>query len=138
GPINAYTGYGLHSLQIVTDLERFGHEVLIRPMEITETFARIPRRLRKLFELKEVPDEWELFIHTTNFPITPVKKTIYFTMWEASRLPKEWVGFLNQAECVVVPCQWNATCFSASGVYRPIHVVPLGIKTDIFKYGPMD
>lgn len=137
-PANSYTGYGLHSCQIISDLERIGYTFKVRPTEVDEKFARIPGRIKRKFVNHAQPDEWELMLHPPNIPPTPGKRTVFFTMWEASRLPKEWVNWLNQAECVVVPCQWNATSFSASGVNKPIRIIPLGIKTDIFSFRELD
>lgn len=136
-PINNYTGYGLHSCQIISDLARLGYELLVRPTEQPQTFAKIPWWVRRRFVEGVQADDWELFLHPPNVAPTPGKRTIYFTMWEATRLPLDWAAFLNQAECVVVPCQWNASCFSGSGVTKPIRVIPLGIKTNIFRFSPM-
>ena len=37
-----------------------------------------------------------------------------------------------------MPCQWNATCFSARGVTKPIRQVPLGIDPKVFQFAEMD
>lgn len=37
-----------------------------------------------------------------------------------------------------MPCQWNAECFRDCGVKSPIQVLPLGIKTEVFQYSPME
>ena len=47
-----------------------------------------------------------------------------YTVWEAERLHPSWTPLLNQVDRVVVPCEWNARVFAASGVERPIIVVP--------------
>jgi glycosyltransferase involved in cell wall biosynthesis len=115
-----------------------GHPVKVRPVEIGEKFSKVPLRIRKLFVGCAQPDEWELLLYPPHLPPTSGKRTVFFTMWEASRLPRRWVETLNKAECVVVPCKWNATSFRASGVKRPVRVVPLGIKTEIFPFVPMN
>ena len=51
-------------------------------------------------------------------------------MWESTIVPA--VETLNQAELVLVPCDWCAETFAASGVARPIRVVPLGMDPAIF------
>ena len=137
GRINAYTGYGLHSCQIIRDLAALGYDITVVPTERDEEFAPLPADIEKRMKAGSHRHEWELLLHPPNIAPAKGRKTIFFTMWEASRLPEEWVGFLNRAECVIVPCQWNATCFSASGLDRPIRVVPLGIKEDVFKPVPM-
>jgi hypothetical protein len=136
--INSFTGYGLHALQIVRDLEKAGCEVKIKPLEAAEQFSKIPRAVKDKFIVNNDSNEWELLLHPPDIAPTSGKRTVFFTMWEATRLPEMWVKWLNAAECVVVPCQWNASCFAASGVDKPIKVIPLGIKADIFTYKAMD
>lgn len=140
-PINQYDGYGLHGSQIASDLLDFGYDVRIRASADERTVnSKIPDYLRKRFipNSEVQPENWELLLWPPTRSITPGKKTIYFTMWESTRLPAGAVEILNQAECVVVPCEWNAACFSACGVRVPIRVAQLGIFTDIFKYHPME
>ena len=131
--INSYTGYGLHACQIIHDLKQSGYKLSIRATEVLEEHAVLPLRLKQKLVNGIQPNDWELLLNPPNLAPTSGKRTVYFTMWEASRLPGQWVQWLNQAECIIVPCHWNATCFSASGVDRPIHIVPLGINTGVFK-----
>ena len=51
-------------------------------------------------------------------------------MWESTIVPA--VEILNRAELVLVPCDWCAETFAASGVTRPIRVVPLGMDPAVF------
>jgi len=135
--INSFTGYGLHAIQIIRDLIGMGVQVAVRPTSCNESFgALIPADIRALFVLESSFAEWELLLHPPNFPPTSGKKTAYFTMWEASRLPPNGVSVLNKAEIVIVPNVWNATCFSACGVNAPIRVVPLGMNTEVYRYRP--
>lgn len=140
-PINGFDGYGFHGSQIATDLIELGYDVRIRALsdERTVVGARVPDFLKRRFIYETQPDPWELVLWPPDAsrPCTPGKKTIYFTMWESTRIPKESVNILNQAECVVVPCEWNAQLFSACGVTAPIRVCQLGIFTDKFKFSPM-
>ena len=56
------------------------------------------------------------------------------TIWESSRFKQEVVDALNQkASRVIVPCKWNHMALVTQGLTRPIHVVPNGIDTQIFK-----
>jgi glycosyltransferase involved in cell wall biosynthesis len=136
-PINGYTGYGLHACQIVSDFQRMGYLVRVLPVELRESFAEIPLNVRESLIAEEHLSECELLLHAPGFPPLQGKRTAYFTMWESTRLPDYGVRALNQAECVLVPCEWNADCFRMSGVERPIRIVPLGIKKEVFPYSPM-
>ena len=91
GPIDAYTGYGLHSCQIIRDLQEVGYEVAVLPTHEWDAFAPVPLDICSKI-LREPPDDaWELMLHPPNRRIRPGKSTIFFTMWEASRLPRQWV-----------------------------------------------
>jgi glycosyltransferase involved in cell wall biosynthesis len=49
---------------------------------------------------------------------------VAFTTWETDRLPPDRVEILNHYDRVIVPSQFNAEIFEASGVTKPIRVVP--------------
>lgn len=138
GPVNSFTGYGLHSLAIIKDLQRLAPAyVSVRPITQSEMFgSRIPTDIRALFVNQPQPEPWEILLHPPSFLPTPGKRTLYFSMWESTKLPPVANRVLNRAEVVVVPSQWNASCFSACGITPPIRVVPLGIRTEIFGYRP--
>jgi GT2 family glycosyltransferase len=57
---------------------------------------------------------------------------IGFTMLEVDGLPSEWVRQANLMDEVWVPTPFNQDTFRASGVERPIHVVPLGVDPHYF------
>ncbi len=137
-PINAYTGYGLHACQIVSDLESFGCDLNIRAIDMDERFAIVPDRIKRNIVAEEIPDEWELLLHPPTLLPSWGKRTVYFTMWESTRLPNGGANCLNRAECIIVPSRWNAECLKLSGVKAPIKLVPLGINTDVFKFAPMN
>jgi glycosyltransferase involved in cell wall biosynthesis/ADP-heptose:LPS heptosyltransferase len=137
--LNGYTGYGLLATQIVQDLIRLGYDVHIRAHNLNETYGMIPPDVRKHIVCQEVNDEWELVLAPPRgFAPRPDRRSVVFTMWESTRIEPEAVQLLNEAYQIIVPSHWNASCFSACGVHRPIQVVPLGVKADIFKYVPMD
>lgn len=58
---------------------------------------------------------------------------IGFTMLEVDRLPPTWVEQSNAMDEVWTPSAWGADVMRASGVERPVHVVPLGVDTAVFK-----
>jgi GT2 family glycosyltransferase len=57
---------------------------------------------------------------------------IGFTMLETDGIPHEWVRQANLMDEVWVPSQFNVATFRASGVTRPLHVIPLGVDTNYF------
>jgi glycosyltransferase involved in cell wall biosynthesis len=133
-PVNGYTGYGLHAIQIATDLGRMGCDVKVIPTQFDERFTAVPDRICRQLQYQEGNGLWELLLHPPTLEPTSRKRTVYFTMWESTSLPARSVEFLNRAECVIVPCKWNAVNFAAAGVTRPVHIVPLGINTEVFRF----
>ena len=54
----------------------------------------------------------------------PGARLVLYTTWETDRIPKHWPEMLNQADLILVPCDWNREVFRACGVTPPIAVVP--------------
>ena len=71
-----------------------------------------------------------------DIPFDDTEPTICLTMWESSDLPAKALPSLNRSRAVAVASRWNAVNFLAAGVARPIHVVPLAINTDVFRFRP--
>lgn len=75
-----------------------------------------------------------------NRPLTqdpePMKRDglplVAFTMYESSVLPGCMVRFLNKHFAfIVVPSSWCREMFLKSGVKKPVHVVSLGVDTEV-------
>lgn len=60
---------------------------------------------------------------------------IGYTMLEVDGFPDEWVRQANAMDEVWTPSSFNADGLRASGVVRPIHVLPLGVDLDHFHPG---
>lgn len=65
----------------------------------------------------------------------PGRNTAVYTMWECDRLDAATTATLNLSKLVIVPSQWSADCFRASGVTVPIEVAPLGYDPLVFSPG---
>jgi glycosyltransferase involved in cell wall biosynthesis len=57
---------------------------------------------------------------------------IGYTMLEVDGIPDDWVRLCNEMDEVWVPSTFNAETFRASGVAKPIHVMPLGVNPGYF------
>lgn len=138
--IDAITGYGQMAVEMVRGLERItGCYIAIRPAAVWEPpwGPKVPKDIRQKFVTGPQPEAWEILMHPPNFVPTPGKRTVYYSMHETTKLAPMSPHVLNKAEAVVVPCQFCATSFSASGVTRPIFIVPLGVNPETFRYRPM-
>lgn len=129
--VDAFTGYGLHAIQLVKHLPKFGVDVQVRPIHMREAFgAKIPDEMVSAISRRSQNYDIELILSIPTITPTPGKRCIYFSMCESTRLPSSAVHNLNRADIVVVPSQWCATVFSANGVTRPIVVIPLGFSEE--------
>lgn len=66
-------------------------------------------------------------------PLAHMGPRIAITMFESSRIPREWVAPLNTMDAVIVPSTFCKEVFAACGVTVPIHVVPLGVG-EVYQY----
>ena len=66
------------------------------------------------------------------FHLNKGRHRIGYTMFEVDGFPKEWVRQANEMDEVWVPSGFNRDGFLASGLNKPIHVMPLGVDVDHF------
>lgn len=60
------------------------------------------------------------------------KVKVGFTMLEVDGFPREWVEQANEMDEIWVPSEFNRQGMLASGLRRPIHIIPLGVDTAAF------
>ena len=131
-PIDGFTGYGLHAQQIIRDFGALGWRPRVLPIRVDEPSAvPISQNIKRHF-VDYSNHEWELLLHPPGVSPTEGKKTIFFTMWESTRLSQCHLENLKKANVLIVPCEWNASIFSAQGIDVPIELSPLGIDENVF------
>lgn len=59
-------------------------------------------------------------------------QTIFYTMWESSILPSEFMISINKAKLIIVPSYYNKQVFINNKITRPVVVVPLGVDTKVY------
>lgn len=137
-PLNATTACGQQAINFVQHFLGMGIGVRCRGYLLEDGHAPIPPRVREcIVPNLPLPDSHEFIFWPPHHALTPGKRTIYFTMWESTKVPKAIVERLNKTECVIVPSRWCETVFSASGVDAPIRICPLGMNTDIYRERPL-
>lgn len=67
-------------------------------------------------------------LHEEYGPLSHHGPRVAVTMFESSKIPREWVKPLNECDAVIVPSRFLVEVFKKAGVRKPIHVVPLGIS----------
>jgi glycosyltransferase involved in cell wall biosynthesis len=137
---NRFTGYGEMVCQLFEWLTKFGIYVSVRPLAVDEQWGKassIPMQMRAQMVNSRQPEPWELLMAPPNNPPTPGRKTVMFSMYESTELPRPMVHNLNQCALVIVPCDWCRESFIESGVNVPIEVIPLGYDPAVFQPTPM-
>jgi glycosyltransferase involved in cell wall biosynthesis len=131
-----YDGYGSIAEYVALGMERAGATVHVVPFHVEP--AGLTDELRALLE-RSRPDPAAPVLYY-NPPggqldrFRRVDDVFVNTMWEASRLPRDWVPYLQRARAVIVPTRWMARVCRDSGVDVPVEVVPEGIDPDVYGY----
>ncbi|MST34747.1 glycosyltransferase, partial [Acidimicrobiaceae bacterium USS-CC1] len=66
-------------------------------------------------------------------PVRGAVRTVMRTMFETDGLPPGWAGVLNGVDEIWVPSAFNVETFRRAGVTVPLHVVPGGVDTELFR-----
>lgn len=120
GQIAEWLGRGLVGLDLEVAYEDSGTDTLYGPPSEFVANRIVPR--------SRLP--WVVRLDMPYAPPVEGRRSVAFSMWETDALTRDAVDALNRAEAVCVPCRHNRDAFLASGVVRPIHLVPLGVSAD--------
>ena len=129
------TGYGTSSREFVRELDRRNVDVrtaCIFGTDYTEPPTGDPRVDQLRSRPKDLGLAQVVYSQADAFVKNSGRYRIGFTMLEADGLPEDWVTQANHMHEIWTPTQWGAEVFEASGITRPIHVVPLGFNPDYF------
>ena len=137
-----FTGYSGSARAFVLGLHERG--VVVRPLFIygaDEDEQVIAGHLHpRIKELQAQPLRFDVpqvvYAPADRFSKNSGSYRIGFTMLEVDRLPPTWVEQSNAMDEVWTPTAWGADVMRASGIERPVHVVPLGVDTTVFKPSP--
>lgn len=67
-------------------------------------------------------------------PLSHMGRRVALTMFESSKIPKDWIDPLNRMDAVIVPSTFCWDVFVDCGVTTLIHVIPLGISETFQPY----
>ena len=129
GHLEPHDGYGQIALQCGSMLKRMGAEVKLVDMRVNGVWGRAgERRWSTAGDALAVcaPDWYEFFT---------ARRLVGLTMFESTRLPAERVRSINEftAACIV-PSSFCMDVFRACGVTVPIHLAPLGVDSQVYKF----
>jgi GT2 family glycosyltransferase/glycosyltransferase involved in cell wall biosynthesis len=134
----AQTGYATSSRELVRVLDQQGIDVrtaCIFGTDYTEPKTNDPRIDQLLSRPKDLSFPQVVYSQADAFVKNSGRYKIGFSMHETDRLPADWVNQCNQMDEIWTPSHWGADVFRASGVTRPLHVIPLGFNPDYFHPG---
>ena len=142
-PFLNHSGYGEEARGFLRGLAALGWHVAAR--SVGETSASVVASLRHpegsqlRHALEKTPIEpVTAVLHVPGYAVVPIAgsaRTIVRTMFETDGLPRSWVEKLNGVDEVWVPSSFNAETFCGAGVDVPVHVVPGGVDTDLWRPG---
>ena len=131
--INAPTGYAVSSQYLVLALEALDVDVrygfvygVEEPPNDDERIMEVRRKPKDLDITQVVYGQGDVFFKNSG------KYRIGYSMLEVTGIPTDWVEQANALDEVWVPSHFNRETFAASGVVRPIKVMPLGVDVNYF------
>lgn len=131
--INAPTGYAVSSQYLVLALEALDVDVrygfvygVEEPPNDDERIMEVRRKPKDLDITQVVYGQGDVFFKNSG------RYKVGYSMLEVTGIPADWVEQANALDEIWVPSQFNKETFSASGVKRPIHVMPLGVDVNYF------
>ncbi len=131
--INAPTGYAVSSQYLVLALESINVDVrygfvygVEEPPNDDERIMEVRRKPKDLDITQVVYGQGDVFFKNSG------RYRIGYSMLEVTGIPDDWVHQANALDEIWVPSHFNKDTFAASGVKRPIYVMPLGVDTDHF------
>ena len=138
--MNFPTGYGGTCRGLVLALNDLGVKVAYKyvygagtPFPLDEPEARDDYRLNAIRQERIDPRTPQVvYAQGDVFEKNFGSYKIGYTMLEVDGFPEEWVRQANLMDEVWVPSSFNRETFLASGLTKPVHVMPLGIDPHHF------
>lgn len=133
GPLDCYTGLGRITTQFACRMKSLGFKLTFTPVSVDERIP-VPKDV-----LEPTTDTGPGLLITPLLDVGARLRLgdVLFTMWESTWIERELVAVINsRAAGLIVPNEWNASIFSASGVHTPICIAPLGVDREVFKPMP--
>jgi glycosyltransferase involved in cell wall biosynthesis len=131
GPFRGPSGYDHHVREFVRELDRQGVAVELQDLP-RWTAVKLPDTLRDAwFDSLDRPIDSNIVLHFTTpqyaIPCSG-KRNVNFTMFEATRIPREWVRQNRRHDLVILPTESSRQAWVRSGVSEErIRICPLGI-----------
>jgi hypothetical protein len=127
-PIRSRMGFAELGRVLVNQLVRAGHQVTVKELDVQGApgdYGPLGAQAERL--LGDDPKAEVNIVNMLPAQFAPHRlagaRNIGYSMWEADRLPEEWVAACNAMDAIWVPSQWSVGVYQSSGVTVPVHVV---------------
>ena len=141
GPVFEPTGYADEGRGLLVALEELGVPVALRAKAALDPSFRdqLPVPMRDVLErqrARAVGAPYVVIQHYLADGFVPVPQAGYVvgrTMFETDSLPPNWVARCNEMDELWVPSEFNRETFRRAGVRVPLHLVPGGIDSNLYR-----
>lgn len=141
GPVFEPTGYADEGRGLLVALETLGVPVALRAKAALDPGFRdhLPAAMRDVLDRQRARPFGSPYVivqHYVADGFVPVPQAAYVvgrTMFETDSLPPRWVARCNEMDELWVPSEFNRETFRRAGVRVPMHLVPGGIDSDLYR-----
>jgi glycosyltransferase involved in cell wall biosynthesis len=135
GPVRGPSGYDRHTREFVRHLAALGVEIALTHLEGWS--SDVPPAMRETwFDTLTADTPADTVLHftmPTHLRPRPGARNVNYTMFEADRIPAQWVWHARECDRVVVPTHAARDAWLASGVPAGhVKVSPLGVDGEAF------
>jgi glycosyltransferase involved in cell wall biosynthesis len=141
GPIKSIDGYGNMTENMILAFDRAGFAVFPGNEWDHNDYSETPERITEIIELRRfnqgVRSGAEVGVRNSqpdSFDILTTPFRLGFSMFEFTKMPRSWVPGANTVDVNLVPSTWCKEIWLNGGVRRPVEVLPLGARTDLYTY----
>src|SRR5579871_4284504 len=136
GPFLTQTGYGHHTRQFVSELHRQGIAIELIDLPVWSTVVLPREQPNSWYESLNAPVRSEIMLHFCmphQVQPDPRKLNVNFTMFEASRVPPEWIRRNRTHDLLILPTASSRRAWEDSGMPpHRIRACPLGVGASTF------
>jgi len=135
GPFKGLTGYDRYTREFVRQFLLQGLRVQLT--NLAGWSLELPPEMREVcFDQLATPVNAGTVLHFTmpnQVRLSPGKRNVNYTMFEADRIPADWVIQSSASDLIIVPADSSLRAWVTSGVPEAkVRVCPLGVDGDFF------
>lgn len=139
GPVFDSSGYAQAARGYVLSLYRLGIPVTIKSVSFEDGMSDFGEDGKILASLVDKKIDYNVvIIHLTADHCPKLREAgkinISYSVWETSKIPDEWVEWLNESvDAIMTASEWGAEVYRNSGVNVPVFTVPHGIDMEEYQ-----